>query len=426
MTRRTTIAWLSLFALAGCGHDRPAQASPAKTAVHAPPQPELRDVLSELQKRAAAGPLAPDADRLAELRDVIETAWIPDRATSQLRAKAASSLSDEKDIDWALEEALLNADPNVRMHAAEMLGKRGRRAAIPMLAVRLRSIGYENDEKVRCAIMVALARLGVLGLIEELNGWMQRPEAAQVAGLAAIDVLRAANRDPGESPSYADLEQGILALAKEWRETGVPPEDSKLPTGPAAADPLLNARIAKLLVDLQEFQLRPVDETRFVLTHTGRLGLPLLHDALHAEQPYLRTHGLEIALGLEKVAHETVPDVMPLLNIQLDAPLAAKTLGAIGAHEAFDNLIEMLGSDRIEYRAAAANALGRLGDLRAVDGLLSHLRDEAEVVDVRVQAAYGLALLDPGVRYLDDLLTRGAYHEPTLRELLDDIHARRR
>jgi hypothetical protein len=63
----------------------------------------------------------------------------------------------------------------------------------------------------------------------------------------------------------------------------------------------------------------------------------------------------------------------------------------------------------------------------AIAPLRALFAGEAGSLDVRVQAAFGLALLEPegpSRGWLEDLLANGEYHAPTLREILDEIRRR--
>ena len=52
---------------------------------------------------------------------------------------------------------------------------------------------------------------------------------------------------------------------------------------------ILDARIAGLFVDLEGFQLRPVDDARFILTRMGRVALDDLKNAVSAHEPSLES-----------------------------------------------------------------------------------------------------------------------------------------
>ena len=77
---------------------------------------------------------------------------------------------------------------------------------------------------------------------------------------------------------------------------------------------------------------------------------------------------------------------------------AAEALGAIGDARAVDGLLSRWEDrhEKTEVRQTAAQALGAIGDPRAVDGLLSRFEDRQEKTGVRQTAARALgAISDP-------------------------------
>lgn len=73
---------------------------------------------------------------------------------------------------------------------------------------------------------------------------------------------------------------------------------------------------------------------------------------------------------------------------------AARVLGLLGETEAETTLIEMLESDRVEWRVAAASALGRIASDTSRGPLLKSLGDESW--EVRARAVRALAALADG------------------------------
>lgn len=191
-------------------------------------------------------------------------------------------------------------------------------------------------------------------------------------------------------------------------------------------DPGFTAGVAQRLLALTEFQLRPVDDTRFILARTGRAGLPLLRLAASAAEPHLRTHALEVLRELGPAAASAVDDVLPLLHDPLTRADAVRTLGALRAVAAAPFLRPWLTHRDLELRTAVAAALGPIGDHGAEPLLRARMQDAAESMDVRVAAAFSLAILErdrPGARFLRARLEADDYHAPTVRELLDRAEA---
>ena len=88
--------------------------------------------------------------------------------------------------------------------------------------------------------------------------------------------------------------------------------------------------------------------------------------------------------------------------------LLCDILATIRHRAAVPDLIATLNDQNVEVRAAAANALGNIGDPRAVLALIRLLQNRAEPVFIRDTAAYGLGM------------TRSPDAVPTLLDALDD------
>jgi HEAT repeat protein len=418
-----------VLAAAGCwGESAGGTQAPAPVVPELPPL-ALREVLPGLEQLAAAGPPAPADERLRELRDLLETAYLPGYAPARSAAMAQRALEEVADFDWILEDALVHhEDATLRAQCAFLLGSRGRSAALPLLLMRVK---YEKDAVVQTWVIGALARLGCHGALDQLAALMDRADSAQRAGVEAIEILRAAGRDPGEAPSYAELQAMCVELFRDWKDRGAVPAPAEAPDLPVAVpafeelDPLLRSRLAWHLSNLSEFQLRPVDDCRFVFMRLGVLGLPVLELCIPAAEPYPRNHALEIVLALGRPAERLGPLVLPMLGDPLVGSVAARALGAIGHRPALPHLIAWLGAEAIETRAAAAAGLGLMGDLAAHGPLAERLFDANEILDVRVEAALAIARLDPGRRFLIERLSVGDYHAPTLLEHLDAIDLER-
>jgi hypothetical protein len=254
---------------------------------------------------------------------------------------------------------------------------------------------------------------------------MERADSAQQAGLHAIEVLEALGIPTGVRPTYGQLKDWLRGLHRRWRQAGVV-EGGQWSSNP---DPLTAARIAEQLAHLGGFQLRPVDDARFVLLRTGVLSLDLLTEAVQASEPYVRNHALEIVRDLGRPAQPLGAKILPLLADRLSRTYAAQALGSIGAREALPHLLAMLHSPEAELRAAAAEALGPLGSEDAIAPLKAVLGDEKEMMDVRVRAAFSLAIFElerPGFEFLEERKVSGDYHRPTIDELMNRVERQRR
>jgi HEAT repeat protein len=86
----------------------------------------------------------------------------------------------------------------------------------------------------------------------------------------------------------------------------------------------------------------------------------------------------------DEKARAAIPHVLPLLNRDKTRTTALYTLGHLRAREAFAPAMKALTSDRELVRLRAAQALGRIGDRRAIPKLIAALDDE--MWDVRYAA----------------------------------------
>jgi HEAT repeat protein len=425
--RSSRSTFVCLAALAACAPERAERVPEAK--IPALPPAELSAVMPGLETLAASAPAGPTPERLAELRDLLETGYLPGYAQPRSAAMAQRAFGEAEDADWALEEAIVHhEDAAMRSQAAFLLGQRGRKAALPILMKRVK---YEADPVVQSWVAGALAALGCHGALDQLATMMGREDSAQIAGSIAIDVLRSAGIEPGDSPSYEQLQSLCLELFAAWKRAGVVPSevpvDGSAPPVPSVEelDPLLRARLAEHLVALAHQPLRPVDDCRFIFQRLGVVGLRLAERCVRASEPHPRNHGLEVMLGLGRSAAGVGSAVLPLFDDELTGSVAMRVAGAVGYGPSLPHLLHRLGSEHVEIRAAAVAGLGLLGDTQALSPLLARLEDPNEVVDVRVEAAAAIARLDVGRAFLLERVQVGDYHEPTLLELIDGIDRER-
>lgn len=405
--------WLLAVALvSACADDEPKL-----------PPLELSPKLPELQRAAAAVPAPPADAEQRQLRDLVETAFVPGLADERLAASARENLLESPHARWALEQALEHAEPSVRNFAAFELGKLGQWAALPVLVKRLK---YELEPEPLAWVADALDMLGNRAGFDKLIELIQGGTHAEIAGQRAIAILQRAHvLDPSESPSWDRLLEELRQLLRRWRSDGAPQTQTEpLPQDLAELD----ARIAERLVLLEGFQLRPVDDSRFILARLGRLAVPHLVTALHASEPFLRNHALEVLLQLGPVARNLARNpTLALLQDPLARANAVAALGAMQISDAFPFVAPLLASPDPELRVATAAALGPLGNEAAIPLLEQKMLAADESMDVRVRAAFSLAVFEldrPGLAFLRERRRIGDYHQPTIDELLIRIDER--
>lgn len=373
-----------------------------------------------LFRQLAARVSAPENKRMAQLEDLMATAFAAGGVRDRVQAMAKRNLLEAEDAFWILERSLAHDDVNMRGMAARELGSHGTQASILPLLKRLK---YEQDPGVLVSVVDSLVKLGNHAGLPKLVALMERADSAQRAGMQTIEILKGLGIETGERPTYGQLKGWLRDLHRRWRQTGVV-EKAGGDKGPREPDELTTTRVARHLAQLEGFQLRPVDDSRFVLGRAGVLSLGLLGEAVQAKEPYLRNHALEIVGGLGRPARSLGDKILPLLADPLSRVYAAQALGNIGATQALPHLLAMLESPEPEARAAAAEALGPLGCREAVAPLTAVLQDEKETMDVRVRAAFSLAIFElrrPAFDFLKERKAQGDYHEPTVDELMSRV-----
>ncbi|MCB9877238.1 MAG: HEAT repeat domain-containing protein [Planctomycetes bacterium] len=434
---RLAVAALGLT-FAGCGADA------KDTGPKAPPLPplQLRPMVPELQAILDAWP-QPDEATQRELRDYADVALQLVEADPRTAGRATQDLLENPAAWFVLEPALFHEQLAVRQRAAWLIGQSKQTVLQLPLLLRLK---YEPEPEVLVWIADAVQQLGNdTGLI-----WLDvlitgRPSArestspalytlqnceqsrrdaiVQQAGTMAIAALQARSVEVPATPSWDDLHRLLTEKGKAWQERGV----SDLPDVPAPAPEQLEWRIAAQLLTTQSPQLRPIDDARWILNRLGVPGVPMLVRALVADERYLRTMPLQVLAELGHSAAAAAPAVLPLLADPLTQSYAVRALGEIGATEALPHLRPMLTDRDTELRCASAQAVGLLGDESSRAELQRLMNDQNEVMDVRVDAAFGLLCLGPAAAaraFLDERATKKDYHDAMLTQLEERLAER--
>jgi len=225
--------------------------------------------------------------------------------------------------------------------------------------------------------------------------------------------------DFGYSPNapYPRQERAILEMEDWWSEHA-----TELWAGaPPLSDPELLCRIGWLADGLALYQIRTVDNARFILKSLGPPALPALERHLDDPRFYVRVHLLEalaqmgatLAPQAESLARILAPhlaDPEPAIRTQAVRILgtarmraassqvvtalgdadgsvrlsAIRVLGLIGGPAARE-LLRPLAESKVadDFRAGARASLVRLGDREALEALLDDLLDP----DLRAQAS---------------------------------------
>lgn len=288
---------------------------------------------------------------------------------ADLRIQAALALGEQRDARAvpALIDALGDEDVNVRYHAVEALGKLRAADAADALA----DVAETRDFFLAFPALDALKHIGdasaVPRVVPLLEDELLREAAAELLG------------EVGDEESVAPL-AGLL---------NTPDAPTRVAARALAA---LYDRYEKLYGEGAYI----ADLSRAAINPSGAQNL--LEALGETEGGDLRQLALVVG-WLEGAAVERA-----LTRLLGKSDVRGEVLEALVRHGAgvTDLLIEQLGSEDLEIRKAAAVALGRIGDARAVSSLVEALEDDEELV---IAAADALAKIgDP--RAFEPLLAR--------------------
>ncbi|MDP6409066.1 MAG: HEAT repeat domain-containing protein [Planctomycetota bacterium] len=279
----------------------------------------------------------------------------------------------------------------LRANAAYALERAGSDWVIPRVIARLK---YEKHPEAIVWAASCLSSLGNHAGLEALWGVRNTAGAADPALLAAVD-------------------ERLGALAAV---VGVDQPDEHLrlwasgdPTGRLGA-PVPSARLRRAAWERisqlsgEHFQLRGVDDARFVLARLGIWIVDPLCRALGDSDRYVRVHAAQC---LERMGARAVSAGPALVRALGDPDLATEAAAALGsvAYPEAEPALRALLAPRIghERRVAAARSLGRLG-LADSTVALEALIAPPEPLDLRQAAATALVALGAGDRIATTLL----------------------
>lgn len=359
--------------------------------LESPPEPGTPDAVTREQVEAVLGALASgeadfralaieDARALspAGVAELVRVLRDPE-AGAEVRAGVAEvlgKLATAHALD-ALVTAIEQAEePWLRAQCGYWLGQSGRDVVLPRLALRLK---YEKDHATSFWMADALARFGHLAGIEGmLNVWRGTEDETLRAQSASRLGELAAERgcaDAGE-------------LLQRWKAGELAP-----PATPFSPSRELEAEAWRWIASLGAWNLRNVDDARFVLVRLEEWIVPLLVEALEERDVYVRLHALQVLERRGPRARGAFAEVVRTLAEARLAPAAAQTLGALGETAAAGALESALSSPDPELAVAAATALGRLGSTASVPALKASF-ESARGLDLREACA--LARLELG------------------------------
>ena len=306
--------------------------------------------------------------------------------------------------------ALVRTDPEpwVRSHAAWQLGGVGIDRVVPNLVLHLR---YEKSSDVVVWVCRALARLGSFAgvpVLRELEGDPVRtPEARALAAAELSNMATELGFGDGAA----------LALTREIADP-----DGRLPE--PEPSPGLQLATWRLIAQLsgEHFQLRGVDDARFVLSRLESWAAEPLAAALREDDMWLRVHAAQCLERMGPRAMSAGPALVEALADPTLAPQAARALGELYWPAAGPQLARLLEARHPhELRVAGARAVGRLRVAEALSTLEFVLGDTREPQDLRQAAAEALVEMGAGdgaartlLSFLEDPLADRAAAEQAL------------
>ena len=407
-----------LMAMAACSHTEPTPPSPPNFALFEVVQPQIDQLQAELLL-PELGPAA-SADIEEEVRGL---ATFLAEAPANLRESVFVDLARHGDHSVPILAALLRASNStdgerlaaiellahldsvrsaaqlisgvetgstswIRANCAWRLGAGTQAWVVPRLIHRLK---YETDGEAVIWIAVTLAHFGnysgLVGL-RELSHSASDLSIRESAQREVAALAKPFDRQELEALGGADSGDGLLWA---WNH---PDAVSFSPTVPD--DPRYRLEIWKSIDELDEFQLRGVDDARFVLARLSSTAALCLAQALHDTSPYIRVHSAQALKRMGARASLAGPELVKALDQEDLAPTAAEALGAVAYPKAAQALEARLQPPTpLGLRVASAKALGFIGLASSVDALRPLLTD-TKAFDLRQAAAESMTYCGAG------------------------------
>lgn len=414
---------LAVLALApSCRQETAPTPAPASSRERTDLAPVVASSIAKLEAQLAPAPQPPVDTELAEQIDgLLETLAGADErlkriARDELRSLDAASVP-------ALRARLFDseASQSVRIAAAAALGELDHPASARALLERLDAGRLKKDEapwlRAHCAWKLAsLSQDWVVpGLLLCLRYETDNETVIYIARALArfgvysgLDALYVVSRDDpreemrnGALTALAELAQGAgfgdaSELYQAWKRG-----DEALADAPFS--PARELEVWRILKLFGEWQLRPVDDGRFVLSLEHHKVTPLLVAALDDENRYVRVHAAQCVERLAGRARPAGPRLLELIDEPQISDQVILALGALRHEPAEAALIERTGPAwPLEVRMSATQALGAMGLASSAPALRKRL-DEKLTRDLRVASLAALVRCAPETLPLDEV-----------------------
>lgn len=357
MSRQTSLLALLGLSIAGfagaCGDalERPSTAPPARLQAPAFPlssvvAPAIERLQGALDSESSAPPETANPDRILGLLELLggpngrmramareEAAHLGQRCSEQLLA-----LIDDRELEQARRATALellalvggdeaaelllarlesSSEPWLRTHSAWRLGELKRDWVIPRMLLRFK---YEKEFETVIWMAKSLASLG------------------NYEGLSALQAVADGTTDPA---LLASAHERMLEIARQaghedasglWTAWTSGQGELPLPEGVGPARSLrYQLEVWSWIQRFVEYQLRGVDDARFVLQRMGPEAARIMGEALADSNAYIR---VGVAQSLQRMGPRAKPAGPMLVAGLADprlGPWAAEALGAIGA-----------------------------------------------------------------------------------------------
>ena len=387
---------LTVLLLAGACSHAGTDLSASQGAAARLPADWLRPVASErLAELADSGLPESSQDELREIADLVDAAAAGGRvgrlATRDLEEREPAALCS------ALLGLVEGREITLQQRRAcyGWLEARGIPAIVPRLVLRLK---YEKDWQANATLARALLTQGNGAGLEALRNILAREDSEPDARRAAAGALMLV---PGHRPgnSFQEDWQNLLALRELWHRERllVPGSDASL------GDRDLETECWRMIDRMRSQPLRPVDDARFVLTRMSCAVVPLLLEAGHDSDRYLREHAYQTVAWIGYPAGRWLRrhgiDPLPQLATALADPEARlrvlEAVGALGLAGGAELALPWLGAGNADERVAAADALLRCAEAGALPGVREALQDKALPAEARLSLELLLVRLDP-------------------------------
>jgi HEAT repeat protein len=318
----------------------------------------------------------------ARVQEMLRGLAAPDPRTREAAARAFRSVHEARAVE-PLRRLLSDGDALVRISASEALYNNGDRRGVQVLIGILQN---ESERNVRAQAAASLGRIGedeaVPALIEAAGGSGRvRIEAVQALGMigdarapeALAQIIRSSGGGLRRAALRAIGQTGTIE-PRIIRQISDILSSADIATRIAAANALRlcgSRECIPALIEAFAYSVRGNDPDQ-----------QRDPDQPAAESPGaygVRNEAIAAVVEIVRRNPQAIEPLMAALGDQRDSVRmnAAKALGRIGNVRAVPGLIDLLRRDRDDYvRMAAAEALGLIGDPRAVPALIERVNQE--------------------------------------------------